>query len=115
MKELRELSKLPTDQAYWVELEARMLERDGGTAGRRNDEKTGWWTPLASRAGALVGLAAAAGIAALLLVPPRTQRAAINPTVLFQLPNDPTMAAFLASPTPPSLASLIASLPRSTP
>ena len=113
MRELRELSKLPSDPAYWAELEARM--RGSGADGQRGSNSRDWWAPLATRAGALVGLAAAAGIAALLLVPPRTQRAAINPTVLFQLPNDPTMAAFLASPTPPSLASLIASLPRSTP
>ena len=123
MKELRDLSKLPTEPAYWVELEARVLGRDphatlgagSGTAGRRDGNGIGWWSPLAARAGALAGLAAAAGIAALLLVPPRTQGGAANPTVLFRLPDDPTMAAFLSSPTPPSLAALMASLPRSEP
>ena len=121
MSELRELSKLPTDQAYWDRLEARMLDGqttrrpDGQTAGRQGGNGSGWWTPLATRAGALGGLAIAAGIAALLLVPPRTQDSVTNPAVLFRLPDDPAMMAFLSSPKPPSLAALMASLPRSTP
>jgi hypothetical protein len=64
----------------------------------------------------LSGLAIAAGIAALLLVPPRARGGATHPMVLFRLPADPTMAAFLSSPTPPSLAAMMASLsPRSVP
>jgi hypothetical protein len=122
MRDLRDLSKLPSDQAYWVELEARMREAVGadGQMGRWADgqpgsDGAGWWTPLGTRAGVLTGLAIAAGIAALLLVPPRSRGGGTNPTVLFRLPDDPTMAAFLSSPTPPSLAAMLASLPRSEP
>jgi hypothetical protein len=113
MRELRELSNLPADQAYWVELEARV--RGGGAAGRRGSNTPEWWAPLATRAGALVGLAAAAGIAALLLVPPRVRGGAANPTVLFRLPEDPAMAAFLSSPAPPSLGSLLSLPTRNAP
>ena len=114
MRDLRDLSKLPGDPGYWVELEARM-RRGSGAAGQRGSNGSGWWTPLATRAGVLSGLAIAAGIAALLLVPPRTRDGVTNPTVLFRLPDDPAMAAFLSSPTPPSLAAMMASLPRSEP
>jgi hypothetical protein len=69
----------------------------------------------ARNAAALGGLALAAGLAALLLVPPRIQGETTNPTVLFRLPDDPAMAAFLASPSPPPLAALMAALPRSAP
>ena len=114
MKELRDLSKLPHDQAYWDNLESQIVGKwGGGEVGKQAGN--GWWAPLATRAGALVGLAAAAGIAALLLVPPRIRGGRTNPTVLFRLPDDPAMAAFLSSPTPPSLASLMATLPRSEP
>jgi hypothetical protein len=75
----------------------------------------GWWAPFARHAAVLGGLAVAAGIAALLLVPPRSRGGGTNPTVLFRLPDDPTMAAFLSSPTPPSWAAMMASLPRSEP
>jgi hypothetical protein len=111
MRKLRELSKLPTDPDYWGELEARILS--GRAAGRQGGN--GWWAPVATRAGALVGLAAAAGIAALFLIPPRGSTRNSNPTVLFRLPDDPAMHVFLSSSRPPSLASLMASLPWSEP
>ena len=67
MRKLRELSKLPEDPAYWEQLEARIVTRTqvAGTV------EAAWWVPLAARATALGGLAIAAGIAALLLIPPR--------------------------------------------
>jgi hypothetical protein len=104
MRDLRELSKLPDAPAYWVELEARM--RSAGLSGAPKS----WWSPFASRAGVLSGIAAAAGIAALLLLPPRTRNGTANPAVLFRLPDDPTMAAFIASPEPPSVTALMGSL-----
>jgi hypothetical protein len=113
MRELRELSKLPAEPEYWERLEARM--RGSGAAGQRGSKSPEWWAPLATRAGALVGLAVAAGIAALLLVPPRARGGATNPTVLFRLPDDPAMAAFLSSPAPPSLGSLFVLPTRSAP
>ena len=119
MRELRELSKLPADPEYWERLEAQVGQTvrrpDGQTARRPDGDGASWWALLATRAGALSGLAIAAGIAALLLVPPRTRGGTSNPTILFRLPDDPAMAAFLSSPTPPSLASLMASIPRSQP
>ena len=111
MKKLRDLSRLPEDQGYWDRLEARIA----GKMGRRAAGQLDWWSPLATRAMGLTGLAAAAGIAAMLIMPPRAQDRRVNPTVLFRLPDDPTMKTFLSSPRPPSLASLLASLPRSNP
>jgi len=111
MRKLRELSKLPEDPAYWEQLEARIVTRTqvAGTV------EAAWWVPLAARATALGGLAIAAGIAALLLIPPRGSTRNSNPTLLFRLPDDPAMHVFLSSSRPPSLASLMASLPRSEP
>ena len=113
MRELRELSKLPADPAYWVGLEARM--RGSGAGGQRGSKKPDWWEPVAIRAVGLSGLAIAAGVAALLLVPPRARGGATNPAVLFRLPDDPAMAAFLSSPAPPSVGTILVSYPRSTP
>jgi hypothetical protein len=107
MSEFRELSKLPADQTYWDRLETRILAVGAVRAG--------WWEPLANRAIGLSGLAVAAGVAALLLVPPRTQNGIANLPTMLQLPDDPAMAAFLSSPEPPSLGSLMASLLRSAP
>ena len=116
MRELRELSKLPTDRAYWDNLECQIVGQWGsGEVGQLGSNSPDWWAPLATRAGALVGLAAAAGIAALLLVPPRARGGSANPTVLFRLPDDPAMAAFLSSPAPPSLGSLLILPTRSAP
>ena len=116
MRELRDLSKLPNEQAYWDRLEAHIVGQwASGTVGRLGSERAGWWAPFASHAAALGGLAIAAGIAALLLVPPRARGGVTNPTVLFRLPDDPAMVAFLSSPEPPSLGSLMTFLPRSNP
>ena len=115
MKDLRDLSKLPTDAAYWQELEARVLGAVAVPPSRRPAVPLGWWTPLATRAGALSALATSAGIAALMLVPPRTRGEAPNTALLFRLPDDPAMNAFLTSPRPPSLGSLLIGYPRSAP
>jgi hypothetical protein len=116
MSELRDLSKLPAEQAYWDRLEGRIIgQRGSGAAGRRGGDRSGWWTPLATRALGLGGLAVAAGIAALLLVPPRARDGATNPAGLLRLPDDPGMIAFLSAPKPPSLGSLMIGLLRSKP
>ena len=112
MRELRDLSKLPADPDYWVELEARVQERAVGAVGAVGP---GWWAPLASRALGLGGLAIAAGIAALLLVPPRTRVSAAPQSGLLRLPDDPAMIAFLSAPAPPPLASFIILESRSKP
>jgi hypothetical protein len=114
MRDLRDVSKLPADPDYWVELEARTVRQwDSGKVGQQDG--SGWWGPIATRAVALSGLAAAAGIAALLLVPPRTRGETPTTALLYRLPDDPAMNAFLASPAPPSLGSLLSGYPRSTP
>lgn len=110
MRNLRELSKLPTDPEYWQRLEGRV--RGGWADGQMGGH--GWLAPFARNAAALGGLAVAAGVAALLLVPPRA-RPDSNPAVLFRRPNDPAMAAFVSASTPPPLATLLAALPRSAP
>jgi hypothetical protein len=115
MRELRGLSKLPSEQAYWDQLEARISAELEPGAPSLPVTRSGWWAPVATRAMALSGLAAAAGLAALLLVPPRTRNEAGNPAGLLRLPDDPAMIAFLSAPEPPSLGALMASLPRSTP
>jgi len=115
MSEFRDLSRLPSDQAYWDDLEARIVGQAVGAAKAGEVVGPGWWAPLASRALALGGLAAAAGIAALLLVPPRIHDSRGNSTTLLRLPHDPGMVAFLSAPEPPSLVSLMASLLRSSP
>jgi hypothetical protein len=114
MRDLRDLSKLPAEPEYWERLEAQMREAVGAVKAVKA-VGPGWWAPFARHAAVLGGLAVAAGIAALLLVPPRSRGGGTNPTVLFRLPDDPTMAAFLSSPTPPSWAAMMASLPRSEP
>jgi hypothetical protein len=71
MTDFRELSRLPKDRGYWTALERRIvyelrpLLRDAAEAG------SAWWGPLASRAWRLGALAAAVGLAALIILPPR--------------------------------------------
>ena len=113
MSEFRDLSTLPSDQAYWDRLEGQILTGDAVRAVEAVGP--GWWAPLASRALALGGLAAAAGIAALLLAPPRTSENPSATPTLLRLPDDPGMAAFLSSPEPPSLGSLMTFQIRSAP
>jgi hypothetical protein len=106
MSEFRELSKLPDDQAYWNTLEARITAELSPEVRSLPLARPDWWAPLAKRAWALGGLAAAAGLAALLLVPPRARPAAPS-TGLLRLPDNPGLIAFVSAPEPPNLASLM--------
>jgi hypothetical protein len=104
MSDLRDLSELPNDEAYWRNLESRVLDdlrarqREGG-----GDEM--WFHPLAKRAAGL-GWLAAAGLAALLLGS-RGEHEAVSLPFL-QWPDDPLAEAILA-PAPPPLVSLLIS------
>jgi len=110
MSELRDLSKLPKDPAYWARLEARISAELGPVVAAlpgREDRKE-WWTPVSARAWALGSLAAAAGLAALLLLPPREADPAPSPTGLLMPPNaDAATLEVATAPQPPALASLI--------
>jgi hypothetical protein len=104
MSDLRDLSELPDDEAYWRSLESRILDdlsagqRDGG-----GDET--WFHPLAKQAAGL-GWLAAAGLAALLLGSRGEPEGVSLP--FLQWPDDPIAEAILA-PAPPSLVSLLIS------
>ena len=116
MTEFRDLSRLPGDQDYWDRLEARITAELGPAVHSLPAARSNWWAPVATRAWGLGGLAVAAGIAALLLVPPRTRDGANNPTGLLRLPDDdPAMIAFLSASQPPPLASLMIPPSRSKP
>ncbi|MEX2283805.1 MAG: hypothetical protein WEE89_15070 [Gemmatimonadota bacterium] len=105
MSEYRDLSRLPEDQAYWDDLESRVM------AGLQDEiipaEPAGLWAPLAGRALALGGLAAAAALAALLLVPARTTQQVMTAGLLRLPENDPMVAAFVSAAAPPSLTTLM--------
>jgi hypothetical protein len=103
MSEFRELSRLPEDPEYWESLQARVMsglpERSPLGAAPR------WWAPLADRAWGLGGLAAAAALAALLLVPDRPTPDGL---ALLSLPAEaPEVRALVSAPAPPSIASLM--------
>jgi hypothetical protein len=107
MSDLRKLSELPEDPNYWAGLEARIL---ADTDARKKNQRNGpvWWLPLAKRATGL-GWLAAAGLAALILGS-RSNAQPASPPGLLHWPNeDPRAAAFLSSPSPPPLASLVLS------
>ena len=105
MSEFQELSKLPKDPEYWDRLEARITAELGPLVRGLPETRPEWWAPLATRALALGGLAAAAALAALLLVPPRTRP---TPTTgLLRLPDNPALIAIVSAPEPPKLASLM--------
>ncbi|MGH7503983.1 MAG: hypothetical protein ACREL7_19830 [Longimicrobiales bacterium] len=108
MSDLRDLSSLPHDRAYWDDLEARVLAGVGAGAG--GIEGPAWWMPLARRAWTLSGLAAAS-LVALLLVS-RADRDHLDPAGLLRVPEgDPRVAAFLLSPAPPPIVSIVLPTP----
>jgi len=108
MTDFHDLSKLPDDAAYWHGLEARVLENATPLLCKASSTRPGVWAPLAERAGALGGLAFAAALAALLLVPPRPVSPAAGAPGLLRIPqDDPTMAAFLSSGEPPPVVTLV--------
>lgn len=107
MTEFRDLSKLPTDQQYWDRLEARITGELGPAVHALASARPNWWAPVATRAWALGSLAIAAGIAALLLLPPRAAEDSV-PTGLLRMPtDDPALIAFVSAEEPPALASLM--------
>jgi hypothetical protein len=112
MSEFPELSRLPKDRVYWDRLEARIVAELGPDVRALAVSRPDWWAPLARRAWALGALAAAAGLAALLLVPPRTPRVA-PATGLLRLPDNPALVAFVSAPEPPPLAALMLPASRS--
>lgn len=107
MTEFRELSRLPTDQAYWDRLEARITGELVPAVHALASARPNWWAPVATRAWALGSLAIAAGIAALLLLPPRADEDPA-PSGLLRMPaGDPALIAFVSAVEPPALASLM--------
>jgi hypothetical protein len=108
MTEYRDLSQLPEDAGYWDALEARVLGAARPRIGRSASASRSVWAPLAERAGALVGMAAAASLAALLLVPARPGTTPTAVSGLLRVPtDDPTLTFFLTSAEPPPVASLV--------
>ena len=104
MSDLRDLSELPGDEAYWDDLEQRIV----GGLGPRVQARAGWWAPLAARAWTLGGLAAAAAIAAVMLMPARDAgRASTEPGLLLLPGSDPALVSFVSAPGPPAVGSLL--------
>lgn len=103
MSDYRELSELPRDDAYWRDLEARVLDRLPSVA-TQEAGTISWMQPLAKRAAGL-GWLAAAGLATLLLVSGRPDHGGAGLPFL-TWPDEPLADAFLAG-SPPALASLL--------
>lgn len=108
MTDFRDLSRLPRDEGYWKALEERIVGELGPRVREARGARPGWWEPLATRAWSLGMLAAAAGLAALLVLPPRAPERPANPAGLLRLPeDDPALVAVLTAPRPPRLASMV--------
>lgn len=108
MTDFRDLSRLPTDEGYWKALEERIVAELGPGVREAEEARPRWWEPLATRAWSLGALAAAAGLAALLVLPPRATEHPVNPTGLLRLPeDDAALVALLTAPAPPQLASMV--------
>jgi hypothetical protein len=112
----RELSELPSDEAYWEGLETRIVSdlrprvRDVAAANAgAHAEPAGiaWWAPLAARALPLGGLAAAAAVATLLFASERVSRTDRSVGILAIPDDDPAFSAFVLSPSPPPIASFV--------
>jgi hypothetical protein len=109
MTELPEFSGLPDDAAYWDELEARIMANLGPRVRAGDVRREEWWAPIAAKAWGLGGLAAAAGLAAVLLVPSRThapEHAAAQGLLRLSI-HDARLAPFVTSASPPSIATLV--------
>ncbi|MGH7554704.1 MAG: hypothetical protein ACREMQ_17010 [Longimicrobiales bacterium] len=108
MTDLRDLSRLPVDQSYWDGLEARIMADLGPRVREASGAQSAWWAPLAASAWPLVGLAAAAGLATLIILPPRsTEPTSVAIWMLRPPAENPTLQAFVSAPSPPSLATLV--------
>lgn len=116
MTDFRELSRLPEDERYWRALEERIV---GELAPVVHDVATtgaAWSDGLAANALRLGALAAAAGIAALLILPARAVDREVPAAGLLRLPeDDPALVAMLTADAPPALASLLISAPKAGP
>lgn len=108
MTDFRDLSRLPRTEGYWKALEERIVGGLGTRVRETGEARPGWWEPLATRAWRLGMLAAAAGLAAPLVLPPRAAERSANPAGLVRLPeDDPALVAVLTAPAPPRLASMV--------
>ena len=107
MSEFRGLSRLPDDPGYWDSLEQRITDELGPRVRAGLPAVEPWWTPLAVRSWGLVGLAAAAGLAAVLLLPPRVTASAPPSGLLRGPESDPALQLFAAAEEPPAVSSLI--------
>jgi hypothetical protein len=108
MTELRDLSRLPVDESYWEGLEARIVGELGPRVRQGVVTRPGWWTPLVEHAWAFGGLAAAAMLALVLVMPERTYTASPIAEMLLRPDDaDPALVDFIAAPAPPRLAALV--------
>jgi hypothetical protein len=108
MTGLRDFSNLPDDAAYWDELEARIMAELGPKVRAGESRSVEWWAPIARRAWSLGGLAAAAGIVALLFAPARHHDAYALTHGLLQLnTSDARLEPFVTSTSPPPIAALV--------
>lgn len=108
MTDFRDLSRLPRDDGYWKALEEQIVGELGPRVREAHGASPRWWEPLATRAWSLGALAAAAGLAALLALPPRATEHPLNLAGLLRLPeDDPALVALLTAPAPPQLGSMV--------
>ncbi|MGH7719294.1 MAG: hypothetical protein ACREON_10680 [Gemmatimonadaceae bacterium] len=107
MNDLRDLTRLPVDEGYWKGLEEKIMAELGPRVREAAGGRRGWWAPLAAHAVGLGGLALAASLAALILLP-RADVQKAGPLRLLGVPdNDPVLAAFVSASAPPPLTSLV--------
>jgi hypothetical protein len=115
MNDLRGLSKLPEDDAYWAALEARMVAAATGSIVEPMlvPASPPWHAPLAQSAWRLGAVAAAAG-AMFFLLPPRAPAEAAQPPSLSSLPLlvapsgvPSTLSSIVSDAEAPALAALL--------
>ena len=112
MREWGDLSQLPKDPGYWNDLEKRIMSELGPQVRATPETATHWLAPLAARAWGLTGLAAAAAIAALLLIPPRKDEPRVSAGLLTLPGSDPSFTSFVSASSPPPVGALL--LPRTS-
>lgn len=126
MTDMKTLSKLPRDDAYWAALEARIVaaavgELSDATSRERGGpqlrlERKPWHAPLTNGAWRL-GAAAVAAALLFFFLPPRAQRAEAAPAGVLAAPSSdvPGLADLVTGEGPPSLAALLVPATRGTP
>jgi hypothetical protein len=101
-----ELSRLPTDERYWEQLEARIVGSLPSSAAEHEPVAREWWAPLAERAYPVAALALAASIAAFLLLPDPSESSLAAEGLLH--PTDNTaLVSPLTAEGPPSISLLV--------